>query len=133
MYNSIAKEKIDRQLAAIGSEIKKSALLSGSWTGAYAVAGIVIDNLMPLAEVHKNAADVWIALTGTSTFILGGELVEATEVSPGEFTAPTVANGTPTRVAPGDVIDIPARVAHQVDARGGRAEFLIIKIKSAPL
>lgn len=128
MYTISDKKNISVQLANIGAGIKKSSLLSGSWGDSYAIATIVVDNIIPPAEVHKNAADVWIALKGKSSFILGGKLVKPTENSPGEFNAESISGGERREILPGDVVDIPAGIPHQIDARGSRAEFLIIKI-----
>lgn len=128
MFTLSKKSSIHDALQSIGTGVKKSSLLSGSWQGSYAVAAIVLDDIQPPAEVHVHAADVWILLSGNARFILGGNMVDAVEKKPGELSAASIQGGEEISVEPGDVIDIPQGVPHQIDVRGGRAEFLILKI-----
>ena len=124
----ITHQTIQKTAQGIGSGIKKVELLAGSWDGAYAVALVVIDDIMPDAEIHENAVDVWHVLKGRGKFILGGTLVEPKEVRQGEFTAAAIEDGSIHEVSEGDVIDIARGVLHQIDARGGRLEMCIVKI-----
>jgi mannose-6-phosphate isomerase-like protein (cupin superfamily) len=128
MHFHHTREAIVSALATIPANVKQSQLLSGDWKGNYAVAAIVIDGIQPPAEVHMHAADVWIVVAGTPSFILGGNLESPTQVRDGEFVADSITSGKKIHTKPGDVIDIPPGVPHQVDATGQRAEFLIIKI-----
>jgi mannose-6-phosphate isomerase-like protein (cupin superfamily) len=121
-------EAIISAFATIPANVKQSVLLSGNWKGNYAVAAIVIDGIQPPAEVHMHAADVWIVIRGNPMFIVGGTLEQPSEVRDGEFVSNGIVSGQELKAKPGDVIDVPAGVPHQVNARNQRAEFLIIKI-----
>lgn len=121
------KEAAEIELAA-GSRAKTVKLLSGSWDGPYAVASVVLDDVLPDAEMHEHAADIWFVRKGSAKFILGGELKNPVSLRKGEKTAASIAGGKEQEVAEGDVIDIPPGVPHQIDARGRRIELLIVKI-----
>lgn len=116
---------------SVGSNIKKSVLLSGAWDGKYAVAVVVVDGIKPKAEVHEHAADVWRVEKGSGKFILGGTLVSPEAVREGELVADTIEGGETFDVVPGDVVDVPPGVAHQIDATQGRLELLITKVNIA--
>lgn len=129
MYTHTSSEKIRENFLQVGTHIKKAQVLSGQWGAEYTVATIVIDDSQPPAEVHENFADVWIVVTGTAIFTLGGTMVEETKASEGEWIAEHIEGGEQCVAHPGDVVDIPPGVPHQVDTRNGRAEFLILKVK----
>ena len=132
MYKVIRSEKIQGQINSLGkSNEKKVELLSGSWDGHYAVATVVIDNTMPPAEVHEKSADVWNVLKGAGKFILGGILVNSKKIRDNELTGDSIDGGDEITVGPGDIIDIPANIPHQIDARNGRLEMIIIKVAVA--
>lgn len=128
MHFHHTNEVIDTAFATIPAHVKKSVLLSGDWKGNYAVAAIVIDGIQPPAEMHMYAADVWVVVRGNPIFIIGGTLNQPKEVQEGEFVSDDIVAGQELRVQPGDVIDIPAGIPHQINAKNHRAEFLIIKI-----
>lgn len=130
MHSFISFQKISEAFKAVGSSVKKAELLSGAWGGDYAVAAIVVDGICPPAEVHEKAADIWIVLSGSATFILGGNLIEPSLVREGEWTASTIGGGEKHTVRVGDVVDVPPGVPHQVDATSSRAEFLILKVNT---
>ena len=89
---------------------------------------MVFDNVMADAELHEGEDEIWIVKKGSAKFILGGELKNPVSLRTGEKTAASIAGGKEQEVAEGDVIDIPPGVPHQIDARGGRIELLIVKV-----
>jgi mannose-6-phosphate isomerase-like protein (cupin superfamily) len=127
-YVIITNNSITEAANGIGQNIKKSVLFSGAWDGKYAVAAIVIDGVMPKAEVHKNAADIWHILKGRGKFILGGALENEEEIKKGEFVADSIAGGEEFAVSEGDIIDVPPGIPHQINPQGGRIELFIVKI-----
>jgi len=124
---------IERQkLIEIGSQsgvgAKTVTALAGDWKGAYMIASIVFDDCLPEAEIHKKSADVWHVVRGTGKIIVGGELVNGRTVADNELVGSEIAGGTIVSVVEGDVVDIPPGVPHQIDARGGRLEMMIVKV-----
>ncbi len=126
----IRKDEIVHAGASVEQNVKKAVLLSGDWDGKYAVAVVVVDCSKPKAEVHEHAADVWRVMKGSGKFILGGEMQNPEKIREGEWTADEISGGEIVEVGEGDLIDIPAGVPHQIDARGGRLELQIVKINS---
>ena len=124
----ITKEKIADVLAQAESQSKSPALISGAWTGAHSVATVVVDDCLPLAEMHEHARDVWYVIGGQGIFILVGTLNNPQSNKPDAWLSESIIDGEVARVKVGDIIDIPPGVAHQLDARGGRLELLIVKI-----
>lgn len=127
-YRVIKNKEIADALSAVGRGVKKSTVQSGSWSESYALATMVIDNVMPDAEIHETKRDLWYVVSGKGIFILGGILVDKKENGGGELTGSSIEGGEIFEVGAGDVIDIPAGVPHQIDARGERLEMLIVKI-----
>lgn len=127
-YCVIKKQEIDAVRSSVAEEEKKAIVLLGGKEDSYAVYAVVVNNVLGKAEVHDRARGVWYALSGSAVFVLGGAIKDPQEKHPGEWVAEKVVGGELTKVEAGDIIDIPAGVPHQIDARGGRIEFLIVKI-----
>lgn len=128
-YKVIKSKEVSDLSSKDGEGTKSVNLLSGSWEGPCAVASIVFDNVMPKAEIHEKAIDVWFILNGSGKFILGGQLNNGQKIAENEFTGDSIQGGEEFIVVAGDIIDIPADIAHQVNARGGRLETIIVKAK----
>ena len=76
------------------------------------------------AEIHDDRTDFYIILGGSGTEILGGELENSVEVSPGEHHGQPVKGGTAYKVKAGDVLLIPPRTAHWHKADPGGLTYL---------
>lgn len=50
--------------------------------------------------------------------------------APGEMRAPSIEGGSRRKISAGDVVHIPAKVAHQVllDS-GGKFDYMVVKVK----
>ncbi|MFH0964146.1 MAG: hypothetical protein V2A58_09050 [Planctomycetota bacterium] len=65
-------------------------------------------------EMHAAEIDVYIAVAGTAELTLDGALADPKEKSPGQFVGSRITGGRTIKVAPGDVVYIPAGVPHQL-------------------
>lgn len=72
------------------------------------------------AELHETQADVFVVETGEATLVYGGKLVDGKTTAEHEMRGTAVQGGEERRLAPGDVISIPARVPHLAKARAGQ-------------
>ena len=60
---------------------------------------------------------------------MGGELVDGKTTAANEMRAPGIKGGTEKKIAAGDVVTIPAKVAHQVKLDAGKQfTYFVIKI-----
>ncbi len=81
------------------------------------------------AELHQTQADIVIVESGAGTLLSGGSMPDAKTVSPHELRSATIQGGQSHRLAPGDVVHIPANVPHQVVlAPGETIAYLAIKV-----
>jgi glc operon protein GlcG len=64
------------------------------------------------AEIHLAEADIFYVLDGKATLVTGGELVEPRNLTPSEIRGSAIRGGTERQLARGDVITVPAGVAH---------------------
>ncbi len=81
------------------------------------------------AEVHAKDTDVIYVVDGTATFVTGGKVVDAKEVSPGETRAASIDGGEPRQVAKGDVIIVPAGVPHWFKTVPGTFNYFVVKVR----
>jgi quercetin dioxygenase-like cupin family protein len=82
-----------------------------------------------VGEWHETQADVIIVQSGEATFTIGGELVDGKTTAAGEMRGPSIKGGNDKKIAAGDVITIPAKVAHQMKlAPGKEITYFIVKI-----
>lgn len=84
-----------------------------------------------LNEVHDGSDDIYYVLKGTATLILGGSLVDANEISPGEWRAKTSNGGQKVTIKKGDLIFVPRGTPHQRTVTGKGFSMILIKIFSA--
>jgi mannose-6-phosphate isomerase-like protein (cupin superfamily) len=81
------------------------------------------------AEYHATQADVFVVESGEATLVVGGELVDGKTTAPNEMRAPTIKGGTEKKIAAGDVLTIPAKVAHQVKLDAGKQfTYFVVKV-----
>ncbi len=66
------------------------------------------------AEVHDTQVDVIFVTSGEGTLIIGGTVVDPRTTAPGEIRGTSIKGGISRKMAPGDVIHIPAKVPHQM-------------------
>lgn len=81
------------------------------------------------AELHENQADIFIVQTGAATLVIGGEVVGGKTTGPGEIRGTSIKGGSNKKLAPGDIVHIPAKLPHQVlVAPGKQFTYLIVKV-----
>lgn len=83
------------------------------------------------AELHKKQVDIFIVETGEGTLVVGGTVVSGKETAPNEIRGASIQGGKRMKLAPGDVVHIPANTPHQtlVDS-GKQITYAVVKIDS---
>lgn len=84
-------------------------------------------------EVHDSSDDIYYVLDGTATLLLGGSLVDANEISPGEWRAKTSTGGEKVTIRKGDLIVVPRGTPHQRTATGKTFSMILIKVFEKPM
>ena len=82
-----------------------------------------------VAEWHEKEADVMFISAGQVTMVYGGTIVDAKTTAPGEMRGPSIRGGTEAKLGAGDVLHIPAKVAHQmILAPGAKVTYFVTKV-----
>jgi mannose-6-phosphate isomerase-like protein (cupin superfamily) len=82
-----------------------------------------------VAEWHEKQADVMMIASGEVTMIYGGTVVGGKTTAAGEIRGPSIKGGTEVTLTAGDVLHIPAKVAHQmILAPGARVTYFVTKV-----
>ncbi len=79
-------------------------------------------------EVHDGSDDIYYVLDGEATLLLGGSLVDANEISPGEWRAKSSTGGEKVAIKKGDLIVVPRGTPHQRTATGKTFSMILIKV-----
>ncbi len=83
------------------------------------------------AELHETQADLFIVQNGEATLVAGGTVMEGKTTAPGEIRGASILGGERRKLAPGDVVHIPAKMAHQLlIERGKTFTYAVVKIDS---
>ena len=83
-----------------------------------------------LPEVHETQVDVILVQSGSATLLVGGTLLNGETVSPHEKRNGTIHGGVRQKLAPGDVVRIPAGMPHQFFLDGAHEiTYLVVKVK----
>lgn len=80
------------------------------------------------AEYHATQADVFFVQSGEATLVVGGELLDGKTSAPNEMRAASIKGGNEKKLSAGDVVTIPAKVAHQLKIDTGK-EFTYFYVK----
>lgn len=80
-------------------------------------------------EVHALDTDIIYIIKGTSTFVIGGKVVDARNSAPNEVRAKSSQGGTPHHLGPEDIIIIPPGVPHWFEAVQPPFLYLVIKVR----
>jgi len=81
------------------------------------------------AEIHTKDTDVIYVLEGTSTFVTGGEAVDAKETAPNELRGSSIRNGESRQIAKGDVIVVPNGIPHQFLTVTDPFLYYVVKVR----
>ena len=80
----------------------------------------------PGVELHEGKDHIFFVTDGQATFTLGGRLVSAHEISPGEWKAPKSTLSKSVDVGKGDLLFIPHGVAHGRSIKGRHFTMLLV-------
>jgi uncharacterized RmlC-like cupin family protein len=84
------------------------------------------------AEVHENLTDIFVVQTGEATLAIGGKLENGKTTAPGELRGTSLVGADILELGPGDVVNIPPGLPHQVILKEGRQfTYLIIKAQAS--
>lgn len=82
-------------------------------------------------EVHENWTDVMVVESGEATLMIGGMPVNPRSTGPGEWRAATATGAEKQLIGPGDILHIPAGVAHQfLVAQGKKITYFALKVSA---
>lgn len=87
-----------------------------------------------LAESHDESDDVYYVLEGSAQLILGGQLENPKEQSPGEWRSEKITGGETFTIKKGDLIIVPRGTPHRrVNTKGKTFSLILIKIFAEPI
>ena len=83
------------------------------------------------AEWHAKDNDVFVVETGGATLVVGGELVNGKTTAPDEMRGTSIRNGSSHHIGVGDVVNIPAKMPHQLLLNGNdkNITYFVVKIR----
>lgn len=79
-------------------------------------------------EVHDRSDDMIYVLDGEGHLMLGGELTDLKQISPGEWRARSATGTTRVDLKKGDVIFVPRGTVHQRTVNGKGLMLLFVKV-----
>ena len=81
------------------------------------------------AEMHETQADIFVITAGEGTLTIGGTIPDGKTTQPHEIRGTSITGGTDQKIAAGDVLTVPAKMAHQMKLeRGKEISYLAIKV-----
>ncbi len=81
------------------------------------------------AEIHETMADIMVIESGEATLVTGGSVPDGKQTAPHEIRGPAITGGTESRLGPGDMLTIPAKMPHQMKVAAGKhVTYVAIKV-----
>jgi len=81
------------------------------------------------AEIHNLDTDIIYVVSGTATFVTGGNAVAAKTTEPNELRGKSIQGGTVRHLTKGDVIIIPPGIPHWFSEVPGRFLYFVVKVR----
>jgi len=124
------KADIDSLIGKLRSgELQGAQSLFEGEDGPYRVYTSYIENRKGAADIHALDSEIFLIMSGSAEFTLGGEVTDKEAKSENEYRGTTISGGTTYSVAAGDIISIPKGTAHQMNPGEGHILYIVIKIK----
>jgi glc operon protein GlcG len=82
-----------------------------------------------LAEIHGVDTDIIYVLQGTATFVTGGTVVDAKEISSDEIRGSRIEGGVTRKLSKGEVIIVPNNTPHWFKDVNGEFLYYTIKVR----
>jgi quercetin dioxygenase-like cupin family protein len=79
-------------------------------------------------EIHDRETDIFYVTDGEATFVTGGTIVGGKQTAPGQTRGTDLHGGQTVRLKKGDVITIPAGVAHWFKEVSPSISYLTVKV-----
>ncbi len=81
------------------------------------------------SEIHEHEADIFFITEGDASIILGGKMTGIKSNKAGELRGASIQGGEKRPLKTGDIIHIPAGVAHQIIVTPGKPiTYFVIKV-----
>jgi mannose-6-phosphate isomerase-like protein (cupin superfamily) len=81
------------------------------------------------SELHENEADIFVVESGDGAILTGGKITGGHKTAAGEIRGKSIEGATRHELHAGDVIHIPAGVAHQVLLEGSKPfVYFVVKV-----
>lgn len=129
MFTGIKKDKdieaVKQKLKELG---KKGLPIVEKEDGNYSINYVSFEDKKGKSEMHENADDVYYVLEGSAKLKLKGEIVDKQEKGPGEFIGTDLKDAEEKTMEKGDIVSIPRKTPHVVDASGSKITYLVIKV-----
>jgi quercetin dioxygenase-like cupin family protein len=81
------------------------------------------------SELHTKDTDIVYVVEGTATFVTGGEVVDGKTTAPDEVRGESIKDGTPHKLAKGDVIIVPNNTPHQFVEVSNPFLYFVVKVR----
>ena len=81
-----------------------------------------------IAEQHDGVTDVYFVMGGSATMTAGGEMVARQQLIDGEFRGSSINGGETFSLKTGDVLQVPAGMAHLAHPGADGFTYLLLKI-----
>ena len=82
---------------------------------------------MGQSELHDTETDTFYVISGSATFVTGGEMVESKLTAPGQYRGTSIKGGQTHQLSKGDVMVIPAKMPHWFKAVEGKIDYFVVK------
>ncbi len=83
------------------------------------------------SELHVSDTDVFVVIDGNATIVIGGKMIDAKQVSPGEIRGSGIEGGTDYRREKGVVITVPRNTPHWVKQAQPGFRYFVVKSVAA--
>jgi mannose-6-phosphate isomerase-like protein (cupin superfamily) len=122
-----------RALSAMATGLPGGGVSAPVPTGPGATVVVVRRDKSGEVEVHRRFNDEIVVRSGHAAVLIGAKVEGGRETAPGEWRGGTIVGGQLYDLSPGDVLWIPAGLAHQAIVPKGRVfEYLAIKFEVKP-
>ncbi len=124
----ISSEELERESALLKSQaaIKSVLGLNGE---KYRFLLLNFKNVKNKAEWHDFTDDLYFIVAGSARFRTGGTIINPQRLNENDIVGDSIQDGVEYHLKQGDILLIPTKTPHQLDATDSEITYLLVKVK----
>lgn len=124
----IRNDDLERESTLLRSKAAIKSVL-GTNSEKYRFLLLNFKNVKNKAEWHDLTDDLYLVVAGSARFRTGGTIINPQRLNENDIVGDSIQDGVDHQIKQGDILLIPTKTPHQLDATDSEITYLLVKVK----